>query len=165
MEENIVINEYQETKNPEPSEKRICKINLNIFMPILGIIISVLIIVTGVCSISGVFCEYGSLSPVIENYIPNPTPYKLNTSHQQYGGDAYTGIQNAAADASNNAAAVAYYSNITAKNSPNIVTNTAVTVMALSEISNCIGICLIAFGAFGVCYFGNKIPNNKVNNT
>ncbi len=70
-----------------------------------------------------------------------------STEYAYYGGDAYTGIQQAAADASNNAAAAAK-SVSSAKN---------VMVDATDNLQNCIStsvgiLCLIISG-LGFCYF------------
>ena len=67
---------------------------------IIGLLLAILIIALGVnittANIPSTLENYSSLNNLLST-----------TSHKSYGGDAYTGIQQAAADASNNAAVAA----------------------------------------------------------
>lgn len=67
---------------------------------IIGLLLAILIIALGVeittANIPSTLDNYSSLNNLLST-----------TSHKSYGGDAYTGIQQAAADASNNAAVAA----------------------------------------------------------
>ncbi len=67
---------------------------------------------------------------------------RTTTSYEEYGGDAYTGIQNAAADASTNAYAAADYARETA--------------LQVSQVSNQIAILIGCMGLISLCYFGTK---------
>ncbi len=81
---------------------------------------------------------------------PTPTGSSASTKtteYQYYGGDAYTGMQQAAADASNNAAAVA----------ENVSSAKNVAAKAADNLQDCIStsvgvLCLIISG-LGFCYF------------
>ena len=67
---------------------------------------------------------------------------RQTTSHMSYGGDAYTGIQNAAADASTNAYAAA--------------DNAEAAALQVSQVSNQIAILIGCMGLIALCYFGTK---------
>lgn len=103
---------------------------------ISAIIMSCIIAVVGVLAFFGAFGggqRYGSASTV-------------KTSYEFYGGDAYTGMQQASADASNNAAAAA--------------SNVAITSYYLADMMNMnsrlFGLVLIGLGMISGCYFGVK---------
>ena len=69
------------------------------------------------------------------------------TSYEYYGGDAYTGIQQAAADASNNAGIAA----------ENIVTTNTYLMAILNSIYRPVGLVLIALGLITICNYLYKL--------
>lgn len=134
--ENMVksIEEKSEAEKemPKKSTKRTPKETVLIS----AIVMSCIIVVTGVLTFSGVFGNgrrYGSASTV-------------KTSYEFYGGDAYTGMQQASADASNNAAAAAY--------------NAGTIGYYLADMMNMnarlFGLVIIGLGMISGCYFGVK---------
>ena len=99
---------------------------------IVGIICGAIILIMGLVSMAG--APYDETATVAAK----STTY---TSYEFYGGDAYSGIQQAGADASNNAAAAA--------------DNIALVNNYLIELSNLmsklVGYLLIAFGLMTIC--------------
>lgn len=87
-----------------------------------------------------VFHIIGMISGIVSvlfGIVMNTMSTGVYTSHEIYGGDAYTGIQNAAADAANN-----------------ISTLTEVAVVGFAFL-------LIALGLAIFCYFGSKLMEKK----
>ena len=104
-EESVEFEEVLETDEEEKSqctdEKQVKKW-LNVGASLLGVVCSILIIVVGSLCVKGVFVQ-GECNTGIE-VSSGSTEYTFSYT---YGGDAYTGMQNASADASNNAAVAA----------------------------------------------------------
>lgn len=81
---------------------------------------------------------------------------EISTLHQTYGGDAYTGIQNAAADASNNAKMVAENVAVTNKYLEDVENSMMNVVRSAKNEVRADGLMLIGMGAFMFCYFALK---------
>lgn len=109
---------------------------------VTGIVCGCIILVFGIMTFSGVlYTSYGTAgsTEVTETY------------YEWYGGDAYTGIQQAAADASTNAGIAASNTVIT-----NIILNRMMT-----SISRIMGLVLISMGLMTICGFLYKLTGIK----
>lgn len=105
---------------------------------IIGVVCGCIILVFGVLSFSGtLYTSYGTAG---ESNIEE-------TSYCWYGGDAYTGIQQAAADASTNAGIAASNVQIT-----NFILNRIIT--ALGKI---LGLVLVSMGLMTICKYLYKL--------
>lgn len=119
----------------------------------IGIISCALIIIFGI-----VFTMYGLLGSKINTSQTFSSGLTTYTNHNKYGGDAYTGMQNASADASNNAA-------IAAENVE--ITNRLVydTIKGINTMHNSIlitgGVLIFSVGLIGLCYFISMFIDKK----
>ena len=108
-----------------------------------GMISSIVVVILGVIMLLGIF-----KTTII---IDTPSSYQTtSTSYSFYGGDAYTGMQQASADASNNAQAAA--ENVAGTNK--ILAKSADGYNGIQNtVSGCMGLLTIALGAMGFFYF------------
>ncbi len=154
--ENETVNVLQEQLDEEipqeePFKKPKIKISPKQIVSLVCIICCLSIVVVGILTSVGTFYtpDYSSDIAGVSG-----TTY---TSHKAYGGDAYTGIQQAAADASNNAAAAAY--------------NVGIAVDHLEDVKKAVnnqgemthtatGIVIVAIGVVGTCYFAMKFTES-----
>ena len=132
---------------------------------LFGMIASALAMLVGLLLLSGVFIpdkakNYGTVS--ISSYDVNEAGLlrTIESSHSAYGGDAYTGMQNAASDAANNARVAAENSKITNKllldiAEINQATN-AIGESICKTISVSIGLLIFFIGAICFAYFFGK---------
>ncbi len=140
--------QYPQMEKPRTINRILTKRNINL----AGIISSVVIIILGLASMCGVF---GDKIATTEEFSSGVTDY---TSHFTYGGDAYTGMQNASADASNNAAVAA--ENVVITN--NILYDAVQGINALQRVvSGTVGVLILAVGIFGLCYFSLGFVREK----
>ena len=111
---------------------------------IIGIIASAIVILFGILTSFGVF------NSNINAYGSTSAGTTTTTSHKAYGGDAYTGIQNAGADASNNAAVAAENIKLT-----NELLKDSIEGYNLLQqsVSSSVGMLIICFGLIGGGYF------------
>lgn len=125
---------------PEKEARKKTKktINKSFIVAIMGIACGVVILALGFITYESNLRTYKARTG------PESTSY---TSYEYYGGDAYTGIQQAAADASNNAGVVA----------ENIVTTNTYLMAILNSIYRPVGLVLIALGLITICNYLYKL--------
>ena len=139
LEAEIVQEENQQDKKPITEyafNNKIEKIpdNKQKVIAIVGIVCGCIILVFGIIAFSGVlYTSYGTAG----------STEVTDTCYEWYGGDAYTGIQQAAADASTNAGIAA--SNI-------VITNIILNRM-IDAMSKIMGLFLISIGLITICRF------------
>lgn len=114
---------------------------------IIGILCSIIPIYFGIEALD---CKDVKKATCNESTIGGSTTY---TSYSYYGGDAYTGMQHASADASNNAAVAAENVQVANNYLDSILDSQNNTAETMSKL---FGFVLISFGAVSVCYFGVK---------
>ncbi len=84
-----------------------------------------------------------------------------DTHYSYYGGDAYTGMQQASADASNNAAAAAQNVAILNKNLGPVIDAVGNNAKAVGNaVNDAAGMVMIGMGLIGACYFGLKLTES-----
>lgn len=133
-----------ETVYPEEQLKPFKKFLTKRNICLSGIISSVVVIVLGIIVMCGAF---GNEIISSGEFSSGTTDY---TSHITYGGDAYTGMQNASADASNNAAVAA--ENVVITNG--LVYDVVQGINALQNIaSGALGMLIFVVGLIGLFYF------------
>ena len=107
---------------------------------IVGVVCGIVVLVFGIIVFTGM---------LYNGPIGNSAGETEYTSYSWYGGDAYTGIQQAAADASNNAYAVA--ENVVLSNS---------YLSSISELlSKLFGALIMSMGLITICLFAYKLSS------
>ena len=158
MDENMIMNENTETIQscesieastdvvPTPTKK--FTMSIKKIISLIGVVCCLIIIILGITTASGnytrtVACTEGARFSEEPEY----------TFYSYYGGDAYTGIQHASADASTNARIAA--ENVAISNKYLSCILSAINYNSRT-VSSLVGIVLIAFGLFGTPFFALK---------
>lgn len=109
-----------------------------------GVIASIIVVFFGLMMIFGAFTKNIHITKKTSSDSTTITDYSY------YGGDAYTGIQNAGADASNNAKAVA--DNVALTNAILVESAKGYNVIQ-NALGDCLGLLIVSLGVMGFFYF------------